>query len=203
MRRVPAATPLSETIMKAPASPVRSMCVPPHSSTDSGSPFSAPETVSTRTISPYFSPNRAIAPVAMASATGISLAATGRSAMMARFTSRSTAASSSGVRAAMCEKSKRRRCGSTSEPACFTWVPSARRRAACSRWVQVWLRAVDLRWSASTLRVASPPLCSSPLVTSISCTSRVGAGLWVVSTRASPEVLASVPMSPAWPPPSP
>ena len=61
MRRTPAATPLSSTITNGPMSPVARTCVPPHSST------LKPGTDTTRTRSPYFSPNSAMAPAAMAS----------------------------------------------------------------------------------------------------------------------------------------
>ncbi|CFU02720.1 Uncharacterised protein [Bordetella pertussis] len=60
MRRTPAATPPSDTTLNRPMSPVRRTCVPPHSSREK--PMS-----STRTVSPYFSPNSAIAPPLTAS----------------------------------------------------------------------------------------------------------------------------------------
>src|SRR5450830_187507 len=59
-RRIPAATPPSATILNKPISPVRDTCVPPHSSREV--PMD-----STRTSSPYFSPNKAIAPALTAS----------------------------------------------------------------------------------------------------------------------------------------
>ena len=49
------------------------------------------------------------------------------------------------VTALKCAKSKRRRSGATSEPACLTCVPSTWRSAACSRCVAVWLRRVASR----------------------------------------------------------
>jgi len=61
MRRVPAATPLSATMTKNPMSPVALTWVPPHNS------MLNPGTLTTRTRSPYFSPNSAIAPAAIAS----------------------------------------------------------------------------------------------------------------------------------------
>ena len=54
---------------------------------------------------------------------------------------------------AKCEKSKRKCAGSTSEPACFTCVPSTSRSAACSRCVPVWLRMVARRTSSLTIGV--------------------------------------------------
>ena len=56
MRRTPAATPPSLTILKSPISPSARACVPPQSSTESF------VIVSTRTVSPYFSSKMAIAP---------------------------------------------------------------------------------------------------------------------------------------------
>ncbi len=61
-RRTPAATPLSETMRKSPICPVVRTWVPPHSSSDT------PGTSTTRTTSPYFSLNSAIAPRPIASA---------------------------------------------------------------------------------------------------------------------------------------
>ncbi|KAG1226966.1 hypothetical protein G6F68_019659 [Rhizopus microsporus] len=60
IRRTPAATPPSETILNRPISPVRLTCVPPQSSREK--PIS-----NTRTVSPYFSPNSAMAPPLTAS----------------------------------------------------------------------------------------------------------------------------------------
>ena len=60
MRRTPAATPDSLTMWNSPMSPVRATCVPPHSSVEK-SPND-----STRTRLSYFSPNKAMAPAAIA-----------------------------------------------------------------------------------------------------------------------------------------
>ena len=48
---------------------------------------------------------------------------------------------------------------STSEPACFTCVPSTSRNAACSRCVPVWLRRMALRRSPSTTVSTFSPTC--------------------------------------------
>ena len=69
MRRTPAATPLSLSPAIEPMSPVRRTWVPPQSSTDQPmalppAPRSSPM-ATTRTSSPYFSPNSARAPEAM------------------------------------------------------------------------------------------------------------------------------------------
>ncbi len=79
MRRTPAPTALSETMVMAPISPVRPAWVPPQSSTENAlapSPAGRPMET-TRTSSPYFSPNRARAPEAMASSTAMSFVTTG------------------------------------------------------------------------------------------------------------------------------
>ena len=76
-------------------SPVRSACVPPHSSTEYFSP-SAPPIDSTRTSSPYFSPNSAMAPAAIASSGVISRVSTELFSRMRSLTSSSTVRSSSG-----------------------------------------------------------------------------------------------------------
>ena len=69
-------------------SPVRPTCVPPHSSTDqallalrcppaAGRPASPTPIETTRTSSPYFSPNSAMAPLSMASSSAIRRVSTG------------------------------------------------------------------------------------------------------------------------------
>ena len=140
MRRTPAATFSSPRITNAPMSPVRRTCAPPHSSmllTGCPAYSTLPPTRTTRTVSPYFSPNSAVAPAAFASAMGISCHVTGKFALTQRLTSSSTAAISGAARAEPCEKSKRRRSGATSDPFCATPSPSTARSAACSRCVAV------------------------------------------------------------------
>src|SRR5258705_4795281 len=61
MRRTPAAAPVSCVKRNSAICPVAPTCVPPQSSSDT------PRTSTTRTTSPYFSPNSAIAPAATAS----------------------------------------------------------------------------------------------------------------------------------------
>ena len=78
MRRTPAATPLSLSTEIRPMSPVRRTWVPPHSSTDQPSVLPLPSPMATtRTSSPYFSPNSARAPDALASSSAISRVVTG------------------------------------------------------------------------------------------------------------------------------
>ncbi len=65
MRRTPLATENSLLIRNAPAMAVLLRWVPPQNSTEYPSPMST-----TRTVSPYFSPNRAMAPRSLASSMG-------------------------------------------------------------------------------------------------------------------------------------
>ena len=127
--------------------PVFGTCVPPQSSTES--PY-----LITRTSSPYFSPNNAMAPIALASAIG-TLRCSSR-AMALRtflFASRSTASISSSVIFWKCEKSKRSSVGDTYEPFCSTCVPSTSLSASCNRWVAVWLHDVAKRLSVSIFAI--------------------------------------------------
>ncbi len=73
MRRTPAARPCSLVILKRPISPSERAWVPPQSSTESL------VIVSTRTTSPYFSPNIAMAPRLRASSMGSTSVSTGAS----------------------------------------------------------------------------------------------------------------------------
>mmetsp|Transcript_8922 Transcript_8922/g.29401 ORF Transcript_8922/g.29401 Transcript_8922/m.29401 type:complete len:213 (-) Transcript_8922:2154-2792(-) len=68
MRRIPLAMPASLKILNPPISAVLETCVPPHNSME------MPGTSTTRTTSPYFSPNIAVAPRSLALAIGISSA---------------------------------------------------------------------------------------------------------------------------------
>ena len=76
MRRTPAEIALSARIRNNPISPVARVCVPPQSSIENGLLASAPPRLvpmeTTRTSSPYFSPNSARAPEALASSMPIS-----------------------------------------------------------------------------------------------------------------------------------
>jgi hypothetical protein len=121
MRRTPAATPDSPTTETRPMSPVRRTCVPPHNSTDQpiALPVASPIDT-TRTSSPYFSPNSARAPDATASSTAISRVVTAAFWSTMSLAMSSTRISSSAVTGFGCEMSKRSRSGETSEPFCAT-----------------------------------------------------------------------------------
>ena len=148
MRRTFAALEPSLTIRNSPISAVVRTCVPPHSSRER-----PPSPISTiRTTSPYFSPNSAIAPSALASSSVVVIGRTGRFSRIRALTSSSTWRRSSSLSFAVCVKSKRSLSGPTYEPAWRTWSPSRARSAACSRCVAVWLHAVAWRAARSTLR---------------------------------------------------
>ena len=108
--------------MNSPTWEVWARCVPPQNSAAvarvASVAGSAVPTETTRTGSGYFSPKTARTPsIFIASASGISLAATASSARIRRFTNRSTSASCSAVTALSLEKSNRSRSGSTTLPA--------------------------------------------------------------------------------------
>ena len=119
-------------------SPVRATCVPPQNSFDS-------PMVTTRTVSPYFSPKKAMAPACLASAIGSTAVSVAALRRMRSLTRSSTRCFSSSVSGAPCEKSKRRRSGATSEPFWVTCAPSTWRSAQCSRCVAEWLRRMSSR----------------------------------------------------------
>ncbi len=95
-------------------SPVRRTWVPPHSSVEN-SPMPM-----TRTSSPYFSPNSAMAPALIASSYFMTRAATSTLRRISWLTSSSTWRICASLIGSLCEKSKRVRWASTSEPFCCT-----------------------------------------------------------------------------------
>ena len=99
MRRTPEATEDSLVMRNGPTLAVLSTWVPPQSSTD------LPPMFTTRTTSPYFSPNRAIAPSFFASAMGISFVSTDMPSSTSSLTRRLILTSSSAVTAEKCVKS--------------------------------------------------------------------------------------------------
>ena len=188
--------PVSSVIWKKAMSPVRATCVPPQNSFDS-------PIVTTRTVSPYFSPKNAIAPACLASAIGstsVSAATFLRTRSLTRSSTRCFSSSDSG---AECEKSKRSRSGATSEPFWVTCVPSTWRSAQWRRCVAEWLRRMSSRRSASTVRSTVSPTRSSPDCTSPTWTQSVDTGRLQSRTVIFAEADASAPVSPIWPPCSP
>ena len=198
MRRTPAATAPSPTILKRPISPVRRTWVPPQSSVEKCLSSSAPPMETTRTSSPYFSPKRASAPAFTASSGVMRRVATSALRRMRSLTSVSTARMSSDVSAFGWLKSKRSRSGATSEPFCVTCVPSRRRSASCSRWVAEWLARSAVRRSPSTRSSTTSPTAILPLVTVPRWTWRSPSFFWVSRMAISvPPALNMTPCRPS------
>ncbi|MNT17394.1 hypothetical protein D3C72_1525400 [compost metagenome] len=177
-------------------SPVRCTWVPPQSSTEKPPPM-----VSTRTCSPYFSPNSAVAPLALAVSMSVSSVSTSLLLRISALTMSSSSFNCSGLMASKWLKSKRRRWLSTSEPFCCTWSPSTRRRAACSRWVAEWFRAVAWRTEASTWAVTPAPMRRVPWSTTPWCRKAPPALVVSRTSKRRPWALMK-PQSPIWPPDS-
>ena len=134
--------------------PVAATCVPPQNSTEE------PNWI-TRTWSPYFSPNRAMAPSSLASSIGmLRYSFKGMLARIFALTMCSTLRISSSVTFWKCEKSKRRESGVTKEPFCSTCSPNTSRSAASSKWVAEWLAAQAARLSVSTHAIIGASMCS-------------------------------------------
>ena len=98
-------------IVKIPTSAALATWVPPQSSRETSC------TSTTRTHSPYFSPNRAMAPSLSASGRSMIIQRTGRLAFTHSLTRSSMSASSAGESAWPWVKSKRSLSGRTAEPA--------------------------------------------------------------------------------------
>ena len=141
----------SPSSLMTPSWPERPACVPPQSSR-AQSP-----TETTRTRSPYFSPNSAIAPDLTASAWLITSACTDRSSSTTSLTRASTSRITDAGTAPVAEKSKRKRPGAFSEPAWVAVSPSASRNALWTMWVAVWAREIERRRSVSTTAWAPTP----------------------------------------------
>ncbi len=164
MRRIPAATPDSEIIRNKPISPVRCTWVPPQSSTEKPSPI-----VNTRTLSPYFSPKSAIAPLDLASFISHKSVCTAELIWICWLTRLSISFNWFCVTASKCEKSKRKRSESTNEPFWVTCSPKILRSAACIRCVAEWFNAVAWRTWLSTRAVTLLPTEIAPSSTFTRC----------------------------------
>ena len=105
--------------------------------------------VTTRTRSPYFSPNSAMAPCFLASSIDMTSACTSSSRASTSLIFCSTSVSTAVGTAAGEPKSKRKRPGRFSEPAWAAVGPSASRSAWWVRWVAQWARAMARRRWAS------------------------------------------------------
>ena len=193
MRRTPAATPLSPTILNKPISPVRCTWVPPQSSRLE--PMS-----STRTVSPYFSPNSIMAPVFWADSMSITRAWAWTLAKISAFTLASICAISAAVTGALWAKSNRVLSASTNEPFCCTWVPSTSRKALCIKWVAEWLRTVDSRTAVLTCACTWSLTASVPWVLVPWWANTSALIFWVSATSKVAEPLFNTPWSPTCPP---
>ena len=174
-RRTPAATALSPTTETRPISPVRRTCVPPQSSTEYGRGPLSPSLVpieTTRTSSPYFSPNSARAPDSRASSSPISRVTTGSFLSMMALAMSSTRGQLVGGYGLGWAKSKRSRSGATSEPFCATWSPSTSRSASCSRCVAEWLARIAGARCVVDLAAPAPRRPRAALVTSTTWANR-------------------------------
>ncbi len=105
--------------------------------------------VTTRTESPYFSPNIAMAPALRAWSIVMTSAVTSSSRVSTSLIFCSTSVSTLPGTAAGEPKSKRKRPGAFSEPAWAAVGPSASRSAWWVRWVAEWARAIARRRSTS------------------------------------------------------
>ena len=202
IRRMPAAIPCSLTILNKPISPVRCTCRPPHSSMEKGLPsLSTVPIDNTRTVSPYFSPNSAIAPLSCACVMLSISTVAGWLARICWLTMFSMVMMSCSVKALSYEKSKRNTSLLTNDPFWVTPVPRCSRRAACSRWVAEWFLALMARTWLATRASLDWPWRILPILTTpwwmmawpdflVSWTSNTPVSVWMS------------PNSPAWPPPS-
>ncbi len=139
MRRTPEPIEDSPSSFTRPSWAVLWTWVPPHSSLEK-SPM-----VTTRTCSPYFSPNSAMAPWRLASSIGMTSAWTSSSRERTSLIFCSTSVRTAPGTAFGEPKSKRKRPGWFSEPAWAAVGPRASRRAWWVRWVAEWARAMARR----------------------------------------------------------
>ena len=178
-------------IFTIPISPVAATCVPPQNSIE------VPNWI-TRTLSPYFSPKRAIAPNSLASSIGIlRYSFNGILARILALTICSTLRISSSVTFWKWEKSKRNESGVTNEPFCSMCSPNTSRKAASSKWVAEWLAAQAARLSVSTQAIIGASGWSGNFL--VICIGRLFS-FFVSTTSIVSNSLTNTPVSPTWPP---
>ena len=174
-----------------PMLPVAATCIPPQNSIDD------PNWI-TRTLSPYFSPNKAIAPNSFASSMGIlRYSLRGILARILAFTRCSTRRISSSVTFWKWEKSKRRDSGVTNDPFCSTCSPNTSRSASSSKWVAEWLAAQAARLFVSTHAIIGASRCSGSFL--VKWMGRLFSFLVSIISIVS-NSLTNTPVSPTWPP---
>ena len=121
---------------------------------------------STRTSSPYFSPNSIIAPDFCASSIAITRACVARVGQdLGVDHAPRRARSARRVSGALWAKSKRVRSALTSEPFCCTCAPSTSRSALCIRCVALWLRTVLRAALGVDARDDASPTATAPSTT--------------------------------------
>ena len=158
----------------------------------------------TRTSSPYFSPNSARAPEAIASSDAMRRVVTG---VLSRIDWLAIVLNPRQLLRCdrfWCAKSKRSRSGATSEPFCATWSPSVRRSASCRRWVAEWL--ARMARATGVIDEAVDHVADGQragLVTVPSWTKRSPSFLPVEAIAISAVLLRITPVSPTCPPDSP
>ena len=157
---IPAATPVSATILNNPISPTFETWVPPQSS------FENSPAATTLTLSPYFSSNKAVAPLCLASSIVIRLVSTFATSMIFSFTKSSTFWSSSELKAWKWVKSNLNLSLSTYEPDWWTCEPTISFKAACNICVAVWFLAIKLLLCFSTNKLTSSLALKLPSLTS-------------------------------------
>ena len=167
--------------------------IPPHNS------LLSPNSI-IRTLSPYFSPNNAIAPCAIATWIGMLLCSFNfNCSSILWFTKSSTWRISSSVTLAKCEKSKRRWFGFTNEPFCSTCVPKIVLNPKCIKCVAEWFLEVDVSKSVLTFATKLASIFSG------SCFAkwRIRLFSFLVSMISIVSLAETkVPLSPTCPPPS-
>ncbi len=159
--------------------------------------------VTTRTRSPYFSPNSAMAPCFLASSMLMTSAWTSSSRESTSLIRCSTSVRTVPGTALGEPKSKRKRPGEFSEPAWAAVGPSASRSAWWVRWVALWARAMARRRLTSIAACAEVPTTTSPTWTTPLWTWTPGTGFWTSRTSITAPVSSLIrPVSASWPPPS-
>ena len=199
MRRTPAEMLLSYTTLQTPISPVRVTCVPPHNSRlNDPSP-----TETTRTLSPYFSPNSAMAPVLSASSMLITFVRISRIGEDLFVDNALDVFHLIAVeRSVMCEIEAQARGFHDAAGLLHMFAENIAQRGV-EKCVAVWLRIVGIRLAGSTTARTAAFLVRRATVRT-RCTFSPFTGAYVPSTSASltPSRSYKAPWSPTCPPAS-
>ena len=190
------------TTLNLPTSPVFFTCVPPQSSVEKYLLPSSPINT-TLTSSPYFSPNKAIAPCSIPSSGVISRVTTSVFEFTNLLTFSSIFFISSSVIGFIWLKSNLNLSGATNDPFCITCVPKVLLRDSCNKCVAEWYALMFWRLSVFIFNSTLSLSLIVPFETLPKWTNKFPIFFWtsVTSNSFSPEVI--VPLSPTWPPDSP